>query len=93
MGKPRSYDQIPMVAPSENGSIPQSRTHPDQTTVAGKDRAQVKPRCPPPSVTHLPLEDSRLASIRRGRVGHQLQGEHLLLLGAERREDAVRRGR
>jgi hypothetical protein len=35
----------------------------------GKDRAQVKPRYPPPSVTRLPLEDSRLASIRRDRVG------------------------
>ena len=32
-----------------------------------------------------------LAAIRCGWVGRQLQGEHLLLLAAEQREDAVRR--
>src|ERR1700730_16523242 len=36
----------------------------------------------------LPLGGAGLAAIRRG---HQLQGEHLLLLAAEQREDAVRR--
>ena len=35
------------------------------------------------------LEGAQLASIQRGRVGHQLQGEHLLVLAAEQREDAV----
>src|ERR1700682_6306062 len=39
-------------------------------------------------VRDLPLEGAGLAAIRRG---HQLQGEHLLLLAAEQREDAVRR--
>src|SRR5258707_7752830 len=39
----------------------------------------------------LPLEGALLASIRWGRVRHQLQGEHLLLLAAEQRQDAVRR--
>src|SRR5216684_295910 len=39
-------------------------------------------------VRDLPLEGVGLAAIRRG---HQLQGEHLLLLAAEQREDAVRR--
>jgi hypothetical protein len=39
----------------------------------------------------LPLEGARLASIRRGRVGHQLQGEHLLLFATKQRQDAMRR--
>jgi hypothetical protein len=34
-------------------------------------------------VRDLPLKGARLASIRRGWVGHQLQGEHLLLLAAK----------
>jgi DDE domain len=38
-----------------------------------------------------PLEGARFVSIRRGRVGDQLQGQHLLLLAAEQRQDAVRR--
>ncbi len=41
-------------------------------------------------VRDLSLEGVRLASNRRGRVGHQLQREHLLLLAAEQREDAMR---
>src|SRR5262249_11766218 len=42
------------------------------------------------SVRDLPLEGARLASVGRGRTGHQLQGEHLLLLSAEQRQDAMR---
>src|SRR5271166_5249376 len=42
-------------------------------------------------VRDLPLEGARLAPIRCGWVGHQLQGERLLLLAAEQREDAMRR--
>src|ERR1700730_5200709 len=38
-----------------------------------------------------PLEGAQFASIRRDRVGHQLQGEHLFLLAVEQRKDAVRR--
>src|SRR6202040_107882 len=42
-------------------------------------------------VRDLLLEGAWLAAIRCGWVGHQLQGEHLLLLAAEQREDAMRR--
>ena len=37
-------------------------------------------------VRDLPLEGPRDASIRCGRVGHQLQGEHLFLLAPEQCE-------
>ena len=42
-------------------------------------------------VRDLPFKGARLAPIWRGRVGHQFQSEHLLLLAAEKRQDAVRR--
>ena len=58
----------------------------DQPTVAGPPMiGDLEP------ARDLPLEGTRLASVRRDRCGHQLQGEHLLLLAAEQREDAVRR--
>src|SRR5580693_8758185 len=42
-------------------------------------------------VRDLPLKDARLASIQHGRVRHELQSEHFLLLAAEQRKGAVRR--
>src|SRR5215471_11440679 len=42
-------------------------------------------------VGNLPLEGAWLATIRRGRVGHQLQDKYLLLLTTEQCKDAVRR--
>ena len=36
----------------------------------------------------LPLEGAWLATIRRGRVGHQLQDKHLLLLATEQYQAA-----
>jgi hypothetical protein len=44
-----------------------------------------------PMTTRFAAQGARLASIWRGRVGYQLQSEHLLLLAAEQRQDAVRR--
>jgi hypothetical protein len=42
-------------------------------------------------VRDLLLKGARLASIPCGRIGHQLQDEHPLLLATEQRESTVRR--
>jgi hypothetical protein len=66
---------------------PPGRAHcVDQPAVSGPTTiGDLKP------VRDLPLEGARLVSIRRGRVGHQLEDEHPLLLTAEQCEGAVRR--